>query len=104
MWLAVHIENIVGGLGACSPRKFQPFEPAFEAGTTTTTIDRIAPGNMGLYYLCHYTQFTAFNFEIIRVKWVKELVLSVCQSSQSVCPLKTFEISTFTGLNNCCMW
>ena len=31
---------------------------------------------------------------------VKESVLSVCQS---VCPVKNFEISTFTGLNNCCM-
>ena len=30
---------------------------------------------------------------------VKQSVLSVCQS---VSPLKNFEISTFTGLNNCC--
>ena len=31
--------------------------------------------------------------------------LSVSQSvSQSVCPVKNFEISTFTWLNNCCTW
>ena len=29
--------------------------------------------------------------------------LSVCQSvSLSVCPVKNFEISTFTGLKDCC--
>ena len=31
------------------PQKFQPFECASKAETTTTTIDSIAPGNMGLY-------------------------------------------------------
>ena len=32
------------------------------------------------------------------------LCLSVSQSvSQSVCPVKNVEISTYTGLNNCCM-
>ena len=41
--------------------------------------------------------------------WAKGLSDRFCPSvsqsvSQSVCPVKNFEISTFTGLNNCCMW